>query len=145
MSKTFNSENLSEKNKKHILHINDKVNESFFLIILSMILLLAIYLIDVFLNMRTFPLLILSFIIILMAITFHIYKLQKAQKLIGIILTAHHYKIDIEQLYKLDKSKLDKLVFIKLNWKNYKGYYMLSILSVLIATLIIISRITHIF
>lgn len=99
MLKKMESENLSEKTKKHILYINDKVNESFFLIILSLILLLAIYLIDVFLNMRTFPLLILSFIIILMINAFHIYKLQEAQKLIGIILTAHHNKIDIEQLY----------------------------------------------
>ena len=74
---------------------------------------------------------------------FHIYKLQEAQKLIGIILTAHHNKIDIEQLYKLDKSKLEKLTFIKLNWKNFKAYYVLSILSILIATLVIISRITH--
>ncbi|EOB6984497.1 hypothetical protein ACIWKA_002796 [Staphylococcus aureus] len=143
MLKKMESENLSEKTKKHILYINDKVNESFFLIILSLILLLAIYLIDVFLNMRTFPLLILSFIIILMINAFHIYKLQEAQKLIGIILKAHHNKIDIEQLYKLDKSKLEKLTFIKLNWKNFKAYYVLSILSILIATLVIISRITH--
>lgn len=32
MLKKMESENLSEKTKKHILYINDKVNESFFLI-----------------------------------------------------------------------------------------------------------------
>lgn len=143
MSKEIESENLSEKTKKHILYINDKVNESFFLTILSMILLLVIVIIDVFLNIRTFLLYILSFIIILMTNAFHIYYLQKAQKLIGITLTVHRYKIDIEHLYKLDKSKLENLSFIKISWKNFRTYYVLSIIYILIATLVVINRITH--
>lgn len=136
--KTVNTENLSKQNKTIILNIQEKVNESFLPIILSNILLLEFVLLELLLKMKTLPLVISSFAILLLAIILHISKLKEAQKLISIILTGHRYNMNIHEMYKLNLRELEKFTFTKLSWKSFKGYYFGTLFMIISATLVLI-------
>lgn len=58
-------ESLTDKNKERILHTENKVNETYLLLILSFILLSSVFLIDIIFNVKAYPLLIISFIVVL--------------------------------------------------------------------------------
>lgn len=130
-------ESLTDKNKERILHTENKVNETYLLLILSFILLSSVFLIDIIFNVKAYPLLIISFIVILSSSIFLFYKLQRAKMRIGAILTAEHNKIDIDQLDSYEEVYFEQMDLIILSWKYFKGYYILSVLIILLSTFIV--------
>ncbi|MDH9922347.1 hypothetical protein PZL33_10660 [Staphylococcus hominis] len=130
-------ESLTDKNKERILHTENKVNETYLLLILSFILLSSVFLIDIIFNVKAYPLLIISFIVVLSSSIFLFYKLQRAKMRIGAILTAEHNKIDIDQLDSYEEVYFEQMDLIILSWKYFKGYYILSVLIILLSTFIV--------
>lgn len=130
-------ESLTDKNKERILHTENKVNETYLLLILSFILLSSVFLIDIIFNVKAYPLLIISFIVVLSSSIFLFYKLQRAKIRIGAILTAEHNKIDIDQLDSYEEVYFEQMDLIILSWKYFKGYYILSVLIILLSTFIV--------
>lgn len=134
-------ENLSEENKDHILSTENKVNETYLLLILSFMLLCSVFLIDIIFNVKAYSLLIISFIVVLSATIFLFYKLQKAKIRIGAILTAEHNRIVINQIDNYDEEYFEQMDLIILSWKYFKGYYILSVLVIILSTFIVTNRI----
>ncbi|MGX0176204.1 hypothetical protein [Staphylococcus hominis] len=130
-------ESLTDKNKERILHTENKVNETYLLLILSFVLLSSVFLIDIIFNVKAYPLLIISFIVVLSSSIFLFYKLQRAKMRIGAILTAEHNKIDIDQLDSYEEVYFEQMDLIILSWKYFKGYYILSVLIILLSTFIV--------
>lgn len=130
-------ESLTDKNKERILHTENKVNETYLLLILSFILLSSVFLIDIIFNVKAYPLLIISFIVVLSSSIFLFYKLQRAKMRIGAILTAEHNKIDIDQLDSYEEVYFEQMDLIILSCKYFKGYYILSVLIILLSTFIV--------
>lgn len=130
-------ESLTDKNKERILHTENKVNETYLLLILSFILLSSVFLIDIIFNVKAYPLLIISFIVVLSSSIFLFYKLQRAKMRIGAILTAEHNKIDIDQLDSYEEVYFEQMDLIILSWKYFKSYYILSVLIILLSTFIV--------
>lgn len=60
---------------------------------------------------------------------------------IGAILTAEHNKIDIDQLDSYEEVYFEQMDLIILSWKYFKGYYILSVLIILLSTFIVTNRI----
>lgn len=134
-------ENLSEENKAHILSTENKINETYLLLILSFVLLCSVFLIDIVFNVKAYLLLIISFTIVISATIFLFYKLQKAKIRIGAILTAEHNRIDINQIDNYDEEYFEQMDLIILSWKYFKGYYILSVLVIILSTFIVTNRI----
>ena len=134
-------ENLSEENKAHILSTENKINETYLLLILSFVLLCSVFLIDIIFNVKAYLLLIISFTIVISATIFLFYKLQKAKIRIGAILTAEHNRIDINQIDNYDEEYFEQMDLIILSWKYFKGYYILSVLVIILSTFIVTNRI----
>ncbi|MCI2910914.1 hypothetical protein [Staphylococcus hominis] len=130
-------ESLTDSNRERILHTENKVNETYLLLILSFILLSSVFLIDIIFNVKAYPLLIISFIVVLSSAIFLFYKLQRAKMRIGAILTAEHNKIDIDQLDSYVEVYFEQMDLIILSWKYFKGYYILSVLIILLSTFIV--------
>ncbi|PNN29631.1 hypothetical protein AL503_002290 [Staphylococcus haemolyticus] len=130
-------ESLTDSNRERILHTENKVNETYLLLILSFILFCSVFLIDIVFNVKTYPLLIISFIVVLSSAIFLFYKLQRAKMRIGAILTAEHNKIDIDQLDSYEEVYFEQMDLIILSWKYFKGYYILSVLIILLSTYIV--------
>lgn len=134
-------ENLTDKNKVRILNTENKVNETYLLVILSFMFLCSVFLIDIVFNVKVYSLLFISFIIVLSSAIFLFYKLREAKMRIGAILTAEHNKIDIDQIDSYQEEYLDQMDLIILSWKYFKGYYILLVLVIILSTLIVTNRI----
>ena len=134
-------ESLTDKNKERILHTENKVNETYLLVILSFVLLSSVFLIDIVFNVKIYSLLFISFIIVLSSSIFLFYKLREAKMRIGAILTAEHNKIDIDQIDSYKEKSLDQMDLIILSWKYFKGYYILLVLVNILSTFIVTNRI----
>ncbi|MGJ8462366.1 hypothetical protein ACSGFZ_03545 [Staphylococcus haemolyticus] len=134
-------ENLTDKNKKRILHTENKVDETYLLVLLSFMFLCSVFLIDIIFNVKVYSLLFISFIIVLSSSIFLFYKLREAKMRIGAILTAEHNKIDIDQIDSYEEKYLDQMYLIILSWKYFKGYYILLVLFIIVSTLIVTNRI----
>nr|ALO78685.1 hypothetical protein [Streptococcus agalactiae] len=72
-------ENLTDKNKERILHTENKVNETYLLVLLSFMFLCSVFLIDIIFNVKVYSLLFISFIIVLSSAIFLFYKLREAK------------------------------------------------------------------
>lgn len=133
--------NLSEENKEHILSTENKVNETYLLLILSFTFLSSVFLIDIVFNVKVYSLLFISFIIVLSSAIFLFYKLREAKMRISAILTAEHNRIDINQIDNYDEEYFEQMDLIILSWKYFKGYYILSVLVIILSIFIVTNRI----
>lgn len=133
-------ENLSDKNRVHILYNENKVNETYLLQILSFMFLCSVFLIDIIFNVKAYSLLIISFIVVFSATIFLFYKLQRAKIRIGAILTAEYNGMDIDQINSYDDEYFDQMKILKLSWKYFRGYYILSVLTIILSTIIVTNR-----
>ncbi|PTH39453.1 hypothetical protein [Staphylococcus capitis] len=134
-------ENLTDKNKERILHTENKVNETYLLVLLSFMFLCSVFLIDIIFNVKVYSLLFISFIIVLSSAIFLFYKLREAKMRISAILTAEHNKIDIDQIDSHEEKYLDQMDLIILSWKYFKGYYILLVIFIILSTFIVTNRI----
>lgn len=134
-------ENLSDKNRVHILYNENKVNETYLLQILSFMFLCSVFLIDIIFNVKAYSLLIISFIVVFSATIFLFYKLQRAKIRIAAILTAEYNGMDIDQINSYDDEYFDQMKILKLSWKYFRGYYILSVLTIILSTIIVTNRI----
>lgn len=138
------NKDMSKEEKQIIRNIQKDKNKAFILMWLLLILMLLESALDFLLNINTFILLVITYCFSILIFSYVIYKLQSTQRLLSIVFTANHNKVDVQKLFKLSKKQLENIEFIKLSWRTFiLEYIVIFCGSFLCTNILFISYINH--
>jgi|SRR5699024_9669147 len=129
MSMKLNTKDLSKEDSNIITNIEKEKHRAFLLPILTMGLMLIEILLDLFMNINTFIIVMITFVFSLVINTYVLYKLTKAKELTSIVLTAHRNNLNVKKLFDLNEDKVKKLQWVKVSWKTYLLEYFMIVSS----------------
>jgi len=130
MKERIETKDLSNENQHLIEKIERDKKKVFILPLLCMVLLFSELLLDVFMNINTFILIIITWIFSAVINIYVLYKMQLTKALFSTILTAHHNKLSINELYNIDEKSHKSFRVIKLSWRNFILEYAMIIISI---------------
>ncbi|HDC9782864.1 TPA: hypothetical protein O9R57_002627 [Staphylococcus aureus] len=126
----MNTDELNNENQQLIKKIEKAKAKTFILPFLCMILMFLELLLDIFMNINTFTLIVITFIFFIVINVYVLYKLQTTKKLLNTVLTAHHNKLDINELYNIDEERLKSIRIIAVSWRSFLTEYVMIAISI---------------
>ena len=109
-----------------------------------MILMFFELLLDVFMNINTFILIIITWFFSAIINIYVLYKLQRTKELFSTVLTAQYNKLNVSELYNLEEKQLESIKGVKVNWRNFISEYSMIIISIYVCVSIpFVSFIKH--
>ena len=130
MKERIETKDLSKENKQIIDRIERDKKKVFILPILCMILMFFELLLDVFMNINTFILIIITWFFSAIINIYVLYKLQRTKELFSTVLTAQYNKLNVSELYNLEEKQLESIKGVKVNWRNFISEYSMIIISI---------------
>lgn len=130
MKERIETKDLSKENKQIIDRIERDKKKVFILPILCMILMFFELLLDVFMNINTFILIIITWFFSAIINIYVLYKLQMTKELFSTVLTAQYNKLNVSELYNLEEKQLESIKGVKVNWRNFISEYSMIIISI---------------
>lgn len=144
MKERIETKDLSKENKQIIDRIERDKKKVFILPILCMILMFFELLLDVFMNINTFILIIITWFFSAIINIYVLYKLQRTKELFSTVLTAQYNKLNVSELYNLEEKQLESIKGVKVNWRNFISEYSMIIISIYVCVSIpFVSFIKH--
>lgn len=115
---------LSEENKQILLRIENEKNKDLSLLRLLEILVNIELILDLFLNINTFHLLLITVCFAFIMNAYIIFKLNSTKDKIKLVLISHYNKITVNKLLSLNKKDLKEISFVRLNWCTFLYEYL---------------------
>lgn len=126
----MNTDELNNENQQFIKKVEKAKAKTFILPFLCMILMFLELLLDLFMNINTFTLIVITFIFSIVINVYVLYKLQTTKKLLNTVLTAHHNKLSINALYNIDEERLKSIRIITVSWRSFLTEYVMIAISI---------------
>lgn len=136
MKERIETKDLSNENKRIIDRIERNNKKVFILPLLCMILMFLELLLDVYMNINAFILIIITCVFSAVINIYVLYKLQITKELFSTVLTAQYNKLNVRELYNLEEEQLESIIGVKVNWRNFISEYAMIIISIYLCMLI---------
>lgn len=136
MKERIETKDLSNENKRIIDRIERNKKKVFILPLLCMILMFLELLLDVYMNINAFILIIITCVFSAVINIYVLYKLQITKELFSTVLTAQYNKLNVRELYNLEEEQLESIIEVKVNWRNFTSEYAMIIISIYLCMLI---------
>lgn len=136
MKERIETKDLSNENKRIIDRIERNNKKVFILPLLCMILMFLELLLDVYMNINAFILIIITCVLSAVINIYVLYKLQITKELFSTVLTAQYNKLNVRELYNLEEEQLESIIGVKVNWRNFISEYAMIIISIYLCMLI---------
>lgn len=129
MKKILKTEQLNDENSYYTKRVQQEKTKAFVLPFLCTTLLMLELCINLFLNIDTFIVVILTFVLSFFVNTYVIYQLHKTKILLELIFTADHNNVSVKMLNKMNESKFKKLEGVRVSWKSFITEWIMVMMS----------------
>lgn len=129
MKKILKTDQLNDENSYYTKRVQQEKTKAFVLPFLCTTLLMLELCINLFLNIDTFIVVILTFVLSFFVNTYVIYQLHKTKILLELIFTADHNNVSVKMLNKMNESKFKKLEGVRVSWKSFITEWIMVMMS----------------
>lgn len=129
MKKILDSNQLTDENIRYTNRVQKDKAKAFALPFLCMLLLILELSLNLILNIDTFIIVILTFILSAFVNVYVIYTLQKTKILLEVIFTADHNNVSIKTLKNMNESEFRKLESVRVSWRSFKIEWLMVVMS----------------
>lgn len=129
MSNIFKTDQLNDENRYYTNKIQREQAKAFILPMLCMVLLILELSLNLFLNIDTFIIVILTFVLSAFLNVYMIYNLKKTKMLLGVIFTSNNNNISVKEFFEMTEDEIRSLEVIRVSWKSFKTEWLMIIIS----------------
>lgn len=129
MKRKLYADQLSDENSYYTNSVQKEKAKAFILPFLCMVLLILELSLNLFLNIDTFIVVILTFVLSAFVNVYVIHTLKKTKILLEVIFTADHNNVSVKTLKNMNESEFKKLEGVRVSWRSFKIEWFMVVMS----------------